>query len=104
MSRAVARCHAVTEASAIRRLHVCADKEAGRIGLEAVPEAMALGFICAQEVREVRLEVHRATGGGVDEVVDTLVFPVGTYEGAVAAHEFREAFLRHKHLPRRQTT
>jgi hypothetical protein len=105
LGAAVERCHSVAEAPAVQPLHICADKDATRIGLQAIPEAMAVGFVCAPAVGEVRLEVRSATGGdaqGLEEPVDTIVFTVGTYEGAIAANELREAFLHHKKLP--QTT
>src|SRR6266566_8337459 len=98
---AVERCHAVTEAPALQPLHICADKDPARIGLEASPEAMAVGVICARELGEVRLEVRSATGGahGVDDPVDTIVFTIGAYQEAIAANELREAFLHHKRPP-----
>jgi hypothetical protein len=92
---AVERCHGVTEAS--QRFHICADEDPTRVGVEASPEAMAVGFVRAQNAREVRLEVRRASGG---DPVDTVVFTVGTYEGAIAANELREAFLHFKDLPK----
>jgi len=93
----------VTEAPALQPLHVCADKDATRIGLEAIPEAMAVGFIRAPTVGEVRLDVRGATDGGahgLEEPVDTIVFTTGTYREAIAANELREAFLNHRKLPK----
>jgi hypothetical protein len=98
---AVEQCHVVTEAPALRPLHVCADKDATRIGLEAIPEAMAVGFIHAPSLGEVRLDVRGASdGGGLEEPVDTIAFATGTYREAIAANELREAFLHHRKLPK----
>jgi hypothetical protein len=100
---AVDRCHVGAEAPTLQPLHICADKDATRIGLEAIPEAMAVRLIRAPDLGEVQLEVGSATGGrahGLENPVDTIVFTTGTYEGAVAANELREAFLQHKKLPK----
>jgi hypothetical protein len=100
---AVERCHVAAEAPTLKPLHICADKDATRIGLEAIPEAMAVGLIRAPDLGEVRLEVGSATGGrahGLETPVDTIVFTTGTYEGAIAANELREAFLQHNKLPK----
>jgi hypothetical protein len=50
---------------------------------------MAVGFVRAPDLGEVRLEVRSATGDG--DPVDTIVFTTGTYEGAIAVNELRDA-------------
>jgi hypothetical protein len=97
---AVERCHAVTEASSLQRLHICADKDPTKVGIEASPEAMAVGFIRASDLGESRLEVRRAIDGALEHPVDTIIATTGPYGGAFAGHELREAFLHNKCLPK----
>jgi hypothetical protein len=99
---AVERCHEGAEAPALPPFCVCADKDPTRRGLEAIPEAMAVGFFEPRNLGEVRLKVRAATGDGthgIDEPMNTFVAPDDTYEGAIASNELRDAFLRHQKSP-----
>lgn len=97
---AVERCHAVTEASAIQRLHFCADMDPTRAGTEASPEAMAVGFVRASDLFEIRLEVRSTIGGEIENLVDTIVITTGPHAGAFAGIELQEAILHNRGLPR----
>jgi hypothetical protein len=98
---AVERCQVVAEAPALQPFHICADKDQSRCGLEAIPEAVAVGFIDARRLGEARLEVCPPTSNGrlgTGAPIDTIVFTNTGYQAAVAGNELREAFSRHQKL------
>jgi hypothetical protein len=99
---AVERCRLVAaEAPALQPFRICADKDPSRQGLEAIPEAIALGFLDGRRLGESRLEVCAPTSNGpqgTSDPIDTIVFTDTAYQGAVAGNELREAFFHHQKL------
>lgn len=95
ISAAVERGHVQTEAATLQHFHICAGKDPSRRGLEAIPQAVAVGFINARRLGEARLGVYAPTSngrGGNNDRTDTIVFTSRAYQGAVAGNELREAF------------
>jgi hypothetical protein len=103
---AIERCHVAADAPALQPFRICAHKHTAMRGLEAVPEAMAIGVVeLANERGNVSLKVRAATCDRthvIDEPMNTFVAPDDPYEGAIAISEVREAFLQHQKS--RQTT
>ena len=101
ISNAVGRHHVVSEAAALQSYHICADKDPARRGFEAIPEAVAVGFIEARRLGEARVGVCapvRNDPHGINDRIDTIILSNIAYHGAVAGNELREAFFRHQRL------
>jgi len=96
---AVERMHVATEAEALQPFHVCAHKDPAMRHFEAIPEALAIGFLCAGDRGKVAVEVCDPAGHSppaVNDPMNTTVVSDAPYEGAVAFNELREALLHHK--------
>jgi len=91
----------VSEAAALQSFHICAAKDPARRGFEAIPEAVAVGFIEARRLGEARVGVcapARNDPHAIDDRIDTIILSNIAYQGAVAGNELREAFFRHQKL------
>jgi hypothetical protein len=68
---------------------------------EAIPDAVAIGFLSAADRGKVAVEVCGPAGQSppaVNDPMNTIVISDAPYDGAVAFNELREALLHHKKL------
>ena len=86
---AIERCHVAADAPALQPFRICAHKHTAMRGLEAVPEAMAIGFVELENERgNVSLKVRGVASDRarvIDEPMNTFVAPDDPYEGALLA-------------------